>query len=878
MKCFLTWEEAYQAGVSLAGGKGWNLGRLARYGFNVPPGGVLTTGAYDEFIKQNGLREAVDGLYRLITLENLSESEIKDRLTQLKEKIVAGSIPESIVVELSGWLNDRGLLDKALAVRSSASAEDSAKASFAGIHDSFLNVHGLDQVLSAIKGCYASLWSPRAVAYRKKINISVSESQIALVIMEMVDAGAAGVGFTCDIQSGRQDIMVINANHGLGESVVNGAVEPDTYYLKVDALSSQPRSIERKIGRKQGMTVLKQQGGGTMFVKSAEPSAQPVLADHEIERLGLLLQRVFDALGNSEQHQDVEWVYDGRDFVLVQARPVTILPRKTFAALQNQPDIWSNGNYRDAVPMVISPIHKRLMKEIIDIIHDTSLTGTGYQIPVGIQFSRFYNGRLYCNISALQWGMYESFGGLPQDFNAFWGGHQPSIDIGDLKPLPGIEGRMMKSGALVNQARENAVKTWTRMSSSIQEITGDRPAYWSDRDFITRYDDLGRITEGLAREFNSLAAAGSIPVVMLMTFLTKYFQGREAIMLNALMVGGTVGITSADQGYQLVELAEMARRDADTLEYLSNPDFDPAAWEKLPERSPLKRGLREFIEEYGHRAVYELDIINPRWNEDPTYLLEVIRSTINTADLGKLKVEQREKQERAWLEIRDKVPAAEHSSIRDLVRESQAGAAVREKTKSVLAEVMEAYRVIARELGSRFYERNLIEEPDDVFFSTWSELFAVLRGEWDGLELRVLIEERKAWMREMEALSPPDVIFGDTPNFSEPAAPTSGNFLTAMPVAAGKASGAVRLINHPDQGSRLQPGEVMVAPSTDPGWTPLFLKAGGLVMETGGFLSHGAIVAREYGIPAVTNIPGVMGILKEGQIVVIDGDEGKVYL
>lgn len=126
MKCFLTWEEAYQSGVSSVGGKGWNLGRLARYGFNVPLGGVLTTGAYDEFIKQNGLREAVDGLSRSITLESLAESEIKDRFTQLKEKFAAGSIPESIVVELSGWLNDRGLLDKALAVRSSAAAEDSA--------------------------------------------------------------------------------------------------------------------------------------------------------------------------------------------------------------------------------------------------------------------------------------------------------------------------------------------------------------------------------------------------------------------------------------------------------------------------------------------------------------------------------------------------------------------------------------------------------------------------------------------------------------------------------------------------------------------------------------------------------------------------------
>ena len=712
------------------------------------------------------------------------------------------------------------------------------------------------------------------------MNISDDEAATALVIMEMVEAQAAGVGFTCDIQSGRQDVMVINANNGLGESVVNGAVEPDTYYLEVDALSSRPRSVEREIGRKQGMTVLNE-GGGTCFVQSEESSTRQVLADHQIETLGRLLQRVFDALGSGEKHQDVEWVYDGREFVLVQARPVTTLPRKTFPALQNQPDIWSNGNYRDAVPMVISPLHRNIMKDTIDIIHDTSFTGTGYQLPVGIQFSRFYNGRLYCNLSALQWGMYESMGALPQDFNAFWGGHQPSIDIGDLKPLPGIEDRMMKNGALIYQARENAVQTWERISSSVREITGNGLAHWSDQDFIAHFDELGCITRGLAQEFNFLAAAGGIPVVMLLTSLNRYFAGREMMILNALMVGGdgghhqrrpglSAGVSRAEPRPRRPSRAEIARKDSDVVEYLSSPDLEPAAWEKLPESSPFKQGFREFIKEYGHRAIYELDVINPRWNEDPTYLLEIIRSTLDTADLDRLKAEQKEKQKRVWQEIKELVPDSEHPTISNLVQESQVGAAVKEKNKSVLALVIEAYRVIARELGTRFSERDLIEATDDIFFCTWSDIFSVLRGEWDGRGLRVLIQERKDWMREMEALAPPDVIFGETPRFTEPASRISGNCLVGVPVAAGTASGAARLIKHPDQGGP--------AAARRGDGCPLLLKAGAVVMETGGFLSHGAIVAREYGIPAVVNIPGVMGILEEGWTVVVDGDSGKILL
>lgn len=877
MKYLLTWEEAFQSGVSLVGGKGWNLGRLARYGFSIPQGGVLTAQAYDEYIKHNQLQEIVDNIASFTTLENLDEADVKDRLDQLRRKIMCGSIPPFIAQELSGRLNSCGGLQKAWAVRSSAVAEDSEKASFAGIHDSFLNVCGLDDILSAVKGCYASLWSPRAVAYRRKMNINDNEVATAVVIMEMVEAQAAGVGFTCDIQSGRQEVMVVNANFGLGESVVEGTVEPDTYYLEVEAINAGPRLITRKIGLKQGLTI-RRQNGGTQFIHSAEISSRQVLQDKEIEKLGRLLLRVFDALGNSEQHLDVEWVYDGREFVLVQARPVTTLPRKTFSALQNQPDIWSNGNYRDAVPMVQSPLNRPLMKNIIDIIHNMSFTELGYQLPVGIQFSRFYNGRLYCNLSVQQWGMYDAMGSPPEGFNIFWGGHQPTIDIGDLKPQPGFEDRGMKFGALINQARQNAAQTLEWVSTSVRKITGNGLEHWRDHDFLTRYDELGQITRALAREFNFLAATGSMPVIFLIQTLSKYFEGRELMMLNALMVGGTEGITSADQGYRLVELAEIARKDSDAAKYLSETSFDPSAWEELPECSPFKQAFCEFIEEYGHRAVYELDVINPRWNEEPNYLLGIIQSTMNTANLGKLREEQKEKQERVWLQIKDKVPASEHSSIKDLVKESQAGAAVREKTKSVLAEVMDAYRIIARELGYRFCERTIIEESDDVFFCTWSELFSVLSGEWDGRGLKVLIAERKDWMREMESLAPPDVIFGETPKFTEPISWSSSNCLIGVPVAAGKASGLVRLISHPEEGGRLQPGEMMVAPSTDPGWTPLFLKAGAIVMETGGFLSHGAIVAREYGIPAVVNIPGVMGILEDGRRIVVDGDNGKIFL
>lgn len=875
MKYFLTWKEVFKSDVSLVGGKGWNLGRLDRYGFSVPQGAVLIAKAYDQYMKYNRFDELISNFSSSITLKNLDECNVKDRLHQLRKKIMNGSMPPAIAEELSGLLNSGGKLKKSWAVRSSAVAEDSVKASFAGIHDSFLNVYGLEEILSAVKGCYASLWSPRAVAYRKKMNINDDDATMAVVVMEMVEAQAAGVGFTCDIQSGRQDVMMINANFGLGESVVNGTVEPDTYYLEFETLNSEAKLIQLKIGNRQGMTVLNEEGGTKLI--PIDSSVSQVLSNPNIKRLGRLLQRVFDALGNSEQHQDVEWVYDGRDFVLVQARPVTIIPRKTFPALQEQNDIWSNGNYRDSVPMVQSPLNRRLMKNIIDIIHHMSFTRLGYQLPVGIQFSKFYNGRLYCNLSAYQWSVYNSMGGRPDGFNDFWGGHQPAINIGNLKPEPGFEDRAMKFNELVNQARQNAPKIWEEVSASVRKITGSGLEHWKDEDFIAGYDELGKIAGTLAKEFNFLAAVGSMPVFLLIQSLNKYFEGRELMMLNALMIGGTEGITSAEHGYRLVELAEIARKDVDAAKYLSEISFDSLGWRELPEYSPFKKAFCEFVKEYGHRTVYELDIINPRWNEDQTYLLGIIHSTINIADISKLRKEQKEKREQVWLEIKDKVPDSEHAAIRNLVKECQVGAMVREKTKSALAEVMEAYRIIARKLGCRFYERDLIKEADDIFFCTWSEIFSVLNGEWNGIGLQALINMRKNWKKEMELLDPPDVIFGEIPRFEKQVSWISSNYLEGVPVAAGKASGLAKLIRHPDEGVQLQPGEVMVAPSTDPGWTPLFLKAEAVVMETGGFLSHGAIVAREYGIPAVVNIPGVMNIIKDGWTIAVDGNNGKIF-
>ncbi len=878
-KFFILWDEAFDLGSTYVGGKGWNLAQLDKFGFKIPVGGVLSSDAYMEFINYNGLHDDIADISSRITATNLSDYNYD--LSQLEENIRSGLIPQAIIDEISAALQKLGLLDKAIAVRSSASAEDSAAASFAGIHESFLNVHGLENILAAIKGCYASLWSPQALAYRRRMKLDDNEVLPAVVLLEMVEARAAGVGFTCDPQTGRRDLLVINANFGLGESVVNGAVEPDSYYLDAQAWSTLPVLLKRNTGRKQAFT-RPAEGGGTELIYSDELSSRPVLSDMEIEKLGLLLMRVFESLGECEEHQDVEWAYDGRDFFLLQARPVTALPEYTFTALKNQPAIWSNGNYRDAAPMVVSPLQRRLLKNSIDTIQYTQFPANGYQMPEGIEFSRYFNGRLYCNISALQWAYYDCLGSLPDGFNDFWGGHQPQIEIDDPDPYAGEVGlarqnRGMNMMNLVAETSVDAPRIFAEVPRSARAVTGTGFAHLPDSEFDGKYIELGSIMRTYCEKFTFLAGVGSMPILSLLQNLYKYFGSRANEALNGLMVGGQTGITSADHGYRLLELAELARRDEAAVRYLKDAASDLILWEKeLPESSPFKQAFRTFIEEYGHRGVYEMDIINPRWKEDPTYLLDIIKDTMDTGRLGNLRAQQELQFERAWQEVVETVPPDVQEEIRQGIKAAQEGAAVREMTKSVVVMAFEPYRLMAQELGKRLCRQDLINEPDDVFFCSWSDLFSILHGEWNADGLKALVEFRKLRQKEKETLPAPDVIWGEEAIFSDPVDQSSGDCLQGVAAATGKASGIARLIAHPSEGNRLQPGEILVAPSTDPAWTPLFLKAGGVVMETGGFLSHGAIVAREYGIPAVVNVAGAMRIIQDGQEIVVDGNAGTV--
>lgn len=887
---FFDWQQAFRAGAQLAGGKGWNLGRLYAYGFPVPPGGVLSATTYGSFMEENNLLQLLKAASRQTALDTLIESQhTRALLRKLREAIIGGSIPTPVRDEIEDSLQGIGIAAEPLAVRSSASSEDSAIASFAGVHDSFLNVLGPESLYEAIKRCYASLWSSGAVSYRRRKGIKDQDLQAAVIIMRMVDAKAAGVAFSCDPRTGRRDEMLISANYGLGETVASGIADPDEY--RVAMQSFLPRIVNRKIGRKESISVARPGGGTeilqkglpdyTRFIDTDAAPSDQAIPDREILTLGILIERVHAALGQGEHPQDVEWLFDGKKFYLVQARPVTSLPRYTYEPLKHQSEVWSNANLRDAVPMVLSTLTWDTFRGSIRTMFQAHLRAVEYPFLPGIEHMRRFHGRAYLNVSVQQWENFDAFGTTPSEYKAIAGGHQP-----DALNFPEVDTSRRRRKLLRRILLALSVAAAVKKSASRFRRTGAVASRFismdlkgmSDAGILLAISELRQTFEKTMPTIMLLFSFFGLAFQTLMKALEGTFPYRSQSIANSLLFG-CGKITSAEHGYELQGLAAVAREDKEAQEFLFH-HFNPRSWEsQIPEHSAFKNRLRNFLSKYGHRTVYEAELMNPRWREDPTYLFEFVKGAMDASNKsGTAALRRIESKKKAWTEVQTKIPLLHRAIINILVRLACNAAQCRERGKSEMVRMAEPVRRIALEMGSRFTQRGIIGDPADIFHCNWIEIASILHGSWDGKGLNDLILERKLQRAKFEKSRPPDLIVDDSPQIASPARILSGKIIRGLGVASGIASGTVRLIRTPIEGTGIREGEILVAPSTDPAWTPLFLRASAVVTETGGFASHGAIVAREYGIPAVVNIPGIMEMLQEGRQITVDGDRGEVIL
>jgi rifampicin phosphotransferase len=766
---FLNWEEAYKAGPAVCGGKGYNLARLHRYGFPVPRGGVLP--------------------------------------------------PETPLSVLRSGLEQAGLTDAVVAVRSSATGEDSELASFAGMHRSFLNVAGQDAIERAAEACIDSLNEPAAVAYRLQMAFDAQHVRCAVVVCEMVKAECAGVLFTCDPLSGRRDRYIINASVGLGDRVVSGAINPD-----------------RAVWQRDGRAMKRVEGPAAL-------SALPV--DME-EQLVHLAQRLHWALGEGQNPQDIEWAWDSNQLWLLQARPVTKLPRPVWPEVASMPVFWSTANIKDAVPGVVCELSWSGLSSIVGEIAYAAQKTAGYQMPPGMEVVRRIEGRGFFDLTMMQWAFYDAFGLMPGEIVKVIGGHQPEIEV-PADPLKDATGRRRRRAGL-----RLFRHIWNFAAASKKVIhaqLGMARRYASiDWTIKSRTELSTAFGELLEAQHDFLAIAGlanscSGPWDRALRYLLKDDT------LVARLQTGAGGVASAEQGYRLFDVA-MGRAT-----------------------------LEDFLSEFGHRCVYESDLINPRWSEDSSWVQQQIEAIKLEPGFRDPRFTAAEVRQGAEQELRKKA-GWKAPLILWMVRRLRAANAARENAKSSLVALALPVRLIALEVGRRLVAESKLGHANQVFDFTFDDLIFWLSGEWDGSGAAALthdrIERRKYWQKT----EVPDLITeratGSFVQSSEKRPPVADGAWLGIAISPGTASGPARIIRTPVDAARLREGDILVAPSTDPGWTPLFLRSKAVVMETGGFLSHGAIVAREYGLPAVANIPSILDQLESGAWIEVNGSSGFV--
>lgn len=833
----LDFQQAVIAGPARVGGKAWNLGRLARWGFPVPRGIVVDVGAYDA-VTSDDLIASLIARAAAIDARNVTEPWAHALLDNIRKAIEDAHWSSEIATQLEASLARAGIAHVPVAVRSSATEEDGKKHAFAGIHESFLSIAGHGAILRAIHQCYASLWTPQALAYRRRFAIPDADVRCGVVICEMIaaiDANepvAAGVAFTADPSDGRRDRIVIETVAGLGDKLVDGREAPAR--ASVDILIEGPGLARGDLG-------------------PLPPSA----ASH----LTMLAWRIHWDFGEGDTPQDVEWAFDGDKIFILQTRPVTALPHRTFPLIAGQPTIWTNANFKEVLPGVMSPMGWSpcpifLGRTLFDL-HRLS----GYAPPEGMQLVRRFEGRAYVNASALQCGGYDAWGVLPEAFNRTFGGFQPGIRTPPGNPMGGLPG-LRRSVALIKLMRA----TWLapklipekidRILRQVRELRERDLSSLSDAEVLK----IWLFTAGPEWELPFMLAnsIGGVWHGMARSLAANYLPSEEIEPLLSGLMSGQGGVTSAKQAYELHEI--VLRHGT------SGEAFDAA--------------IEVWLGTYGHRGFDELDVANPRWSETPETVKELARNLCAAAHNPQSARRVREDAQAALREL----PTLPRLVLRWLVGKAEEGFRLREQTKSALVALVSGVtRHFALEFGCRFATRGVIDRRDDVFMLTVVDLWALATGDWSGAGARELVQDRREqWEAWRASEPPPDVIIettdGAPPMTAPESAKASGGVLRGLAASPGVAHGTARKLHNANEAERLRNGGVLVARTTDPGWTPLFLLAQGIVVETGGYLSHGAIVAREFGVPAVLNIPGVFDLIEDGDEMIVDGNKGTVTL
>jgi phosphoenolpyruvate synthase/pyruvate phosphate dikinase len=852
-------QEIDRTQVAVVGGKGAHLGELSRIeGIRVPAGFCVTTDAFRRIMADAPSID--DRLDRLSRLNPDDRGAIRTLSAEVRRTLEGIVIPDDLAATIISAL---ALLGErvAYAVRSSATAEDLPTTSFAGQQDTYLNVVGPAAILQHVSRCWASLFTERAVTYRMRNGFDHRKVHMAVVVQQMVIPHAAGILFTADPVTSNRKVASVEASFGLGEALVSGLVNPDVYKVRDSEV------VAKTVATKQ-LAIHASPAGGTQEQPiDLERQQQPAMTDAQVVRLVQLGRQIEEHFGHP---QDIEWCLVDDGFQIVQSRPITTLF-----------PIPAAGDRENHV--YVSVGHQQMMTEPMK--------------PLGLSLWQ---------LTALR-PMYEAGGRLFVDVTQ--GLASPASRAGLLEVLG-------KSDPLIRDALETVLERGDFIPSLPDEGPGGPPAGGAATPIET---DPAIVTELIGRSQASIAAlkrniwtkSGTALVDFILEDIQELKrilsdpQGQQVIMAamgatwwlneqlqawlgekNAAdtLTQSVLQNVTSEMGLALLDVADVIRPHPDVVAFLQHVEDEGFLDEmaKLAGGREARDAIRAFLDKYGMRCVGEIDITRPRWSERPITLVPVILGNIKNFEpgAGERRFEQgwqeAWKKERELLERLRALPDGERKAeeTKRMIDRVRTFIGYREYPKYGMVSRYFVYKQALLEEAEHLVQADVLCEKEDIFFLTFQELHDVVRTNQVDDKL---IRRRKDALRAYQALRPPRVLTSDgeamAGAYRRDDLPTGA--LVGLPVSAGTVEGRARVVLDMAEAD-LEPGDILVTAHTDPSWSPLFVSITGLVTEVGGLMTHGAVIAREYGLPAVVGVEHATRLIRDRQWIRVNGTDGYV--
>ncbi|MEU0896509.1 rifamycin-inactivating phosphotransferase [Streptomyces massasporeus] len=854
-------QEVDETQLALVGGKGAHLGTLSRIeGIRVPGGFCVTTHAFRQIMAQApSVEELLDRLSRL----NPDDREALRTLSaQIRRTIEGIAIPGDLAAAITRALSRLGE-QTPCAVRSSATAEDLPTASFAGQQDTYLNVVGPTAILRHVSRCWASQFTERAVTYRQHHGIDHRTVDMAVVVQRMVFPHASGILFTADPVTGNRKVATVDAGFGLGEALVSGLVNPDVFKVRHGEV------VAKTIAAKQRAVHALPTGGTQEVEIDAQRQEQPALTDAQVVRLVRLGRRIEEHFGRP---QDIEWCLVDDDFQIVQSRPITTLFPIPEAADQGN-RIYVSVGHQQMMTDPMKPLGLSMWK----------LTAMAPMTEAG--------GRLFVDATRAlstpkgRTGLLDLVGrGDPLTRDAL----ETVLDRDDFLPLlpdpapggppaAGAPAPIETDPAIVNGLIERSQASIAALRRDIATQTG--PALF---DFLTEaFQEHKRVlSDPLSHQ---AIMAGMEATWWLNDKLLDWLGEKNAA--DTLTLSAPDNVTS-EMGLALLDVADVIRPHPEVVTFLQSVE-DDSFLDELPKHAggtTARDAIEGYLDRYGMRCAGEIDITRPRWRESPSTLVPAILDNVRNFEPGAAQRRFEQGRQEAWKKEQDvltrlrALPDGESKAdeTQRMIERVRTFIGYREYPKYDIVSRYFVYKQALLAEAERLVQAKVLPEKEDVFYLTFQELHDAVRSH------RVdegLVRQRKETFQTYHALTPSRVLTseGETFNGAYRRDDVPDGALIGLPVSGGTIEGRARVILDMGQAD-LEPGDILVTAFTDPSWSPLFVGIAGLVTEVGGLMTHGAVIAREYGLPAVVGVDQATRLIRDGQRIRVHGSDGYVEI